>query len=231
MHFAFRSPYSWLALRRLEELVPDAPDRVDLVPFWEPGGSLLAELTARGAGQHYQPMSKAKHLYLLTDTKRLARELGYEMRWPLDLEPDWDLSHLAWVLARREGLARPFYRAVVQARWERGEDISDPAVIRRAAGSVGLDPTAAVEAGADPQVRAEGLQALVDAYEDDIFGIPYFRIGFHRFWGLDRLDAFVRVLTGGAAAAPVPDALGAGPPRAPAEAAAGYDRDTAGGCG
>lgn len=225
--FALRSPYSWIALRRLAELVPDAAERVEYIPFWEPDAVTEAALRERGAEIIYTPMSKAKHLYLLSDTKRLAAKHGYPMAWPIDVDPWWELPNLAWLLARRQGAAMPFYLALTEARWERGEDICDPAVVAAAGESVGLDGRALVAAPDDPSLRAEGVDMLAAAYDDDIFGIPYFRVGRHRYWGLDRLDLAVEAL-GGTFREPVSlDGI----PEAVLATVGAYDRDSAGGCG
>ena len=178
----------------------------------------------------YAQMSRAKHLYILMDTKRLAQREGLAMSWPVDVDPWWELPHLAWLWARRLGRAEEFYDAVIAARWERGENICDPAVIRAAATEAGLDPDAAVAAADDAAIREEGVDCLYAAYDDDVFGVPYLRWRRHRFWGFDRLDPFLTTWRGAE-----PPARGAEPP-APAlvpapEPARVYDTDTAGGCG
>jgi 2-hydroxychromene-2-carboxylate isomerase len=228
LYFSFRSPFSWLLVHQLRRRVPDAHERIEFVPYWEPEPRMEAALRERRAVIHYAPMSRAKHLYILQDTKRLAAGLGLRIAWPVDVDPRWEVSHLGWLLARRRGRGTEFYEAVTAARWERGEDISDPAVIRALAGSTGLDGDAVANAAEAPGIRAEGLDRLVEAYEDDIFGVPYLRIGWHRFWGVDRLDDFLDVYLAGAARAGDPLEGVPGRLRSP-EAA--YDLDTAGGCG
>jgi 2-hydroxychromene-2-carboxylate isomerase len=218
-----------MALRQLEERLPEAPDVVEYYPYWEPDQRTQAALETRGATFHYTPMSKAKHLYILADTKRLTQRFGYAMKWPVDVDPWWEVPHLAWLRARRHGAGRAFYRAVTEARWERGENICDPDVLRRLAGSAGLDGDELVAAVDDPRTRAEGVDALAAAYDDDVFGIPYFRIGRQRFWGLDRLDAFLDVLVPTLRTSPG-DPLD-GVPQVLLDRVGGYDHDTAGGCG
>src|SRR5919108_723559 len=226
LFFSFRSPFSWLLVERLRRHVADAHERIEFVPFWEPDPRMAAALAERDAGLHYVPMSKAKHLYILQDTKRLAGRLGLEMAWPIDVDPWWELSHCGWLQARRFGRTSAFYEAVVAARWQRGENICDPDVIGAAARSAGLDPEAIVAAAEDPEIRADGLECLVRAFEDDIFGVPYLRLGWQRFWGFDRLDDFLRAFGDGARAerpAEVPDSV--------ASLVGAYDTDTAGGRG
>jgi len=192
--FSLRSPFSWMALRRLEEQLPEAFDRLEFHPFWDPDPDTLAAVRARNADFHYVQMSKAKHYYILYDTKRLAERFGYTMSWPVDVDPWWELPNYAWIAARRQGLGHPFYRELTEARWTRGENICDPQVVAAAAEKAGLDADEMLRAPEDPSIREEGVASLVEGYNDDIFGVPYFRIGRHRFWGLDRLDDFIAVL-------------------------------------
>jgi len=194
LFFSFRSPYSWLAVERMQQVVPGAHDLIEFIPFWEPDSRTRQALKERGADLHYVQMSKAKHLYILQDTKRLAMGLGLRVVWPIDTESRWEIPHLGWLQARRLGLGFPFYAAVTAARWKRGENICDREVIKALAASVGIDGDVVVNAAEDPDIQAEAVDCLVDAYEDDIFGVPYFRLGWHRFWGFDRLDEFLTVL-------------------------------------
>jgi 2-hydroxychromene-2-carboxylate isomerase len=227
LYFSFRSPYSWMAIERLRHRLPDLFTVAGLVPYWDPDPVTAQLVAERGAEFHYQQMSKAKHLYVLADTKRMAARLGLAMAWPVDIDPWWEMAHLAWLAARRAGAAERCYDALVAARWERGENICDPEVLRQVTTAAGLDGAALAAAAADDDVRAEGAECLVRAYEEDIFGVPYVCYRRQRYWGLDRMDLFLAEFTARLA--------GDGPePLAgiPAGIAAGsYDRDTAGGCG
>lgn len=226
MHFSFRSPFSWIAVTKLWRAVPDLTERVELLPYYDPDKHTVAALQARGADFHYQQMSKAKHLYILYDVRRQVRKHGLSMTWPVDVDPWWELPHLAWIRATELGKGAEFYRGITAARWERGENICDPAVVAAVASAVGLPGDELAAAPEDPRLRGVGVDALVRAYEDDVFGVPYFRVGRDRFWGLDRVDDFVAVLTGEPASA-----LAAPTPKAVADSVGAYDTDTAGGCG
>jgi 2-hydroxychromene-2-carboxylate isomerase len=228
LYFSFRSPYSWMGLEKLRRHLPGLFSAVELIPYWDPD-EVTARLVAEQDAQfHYQQMSKAKHLYVLADTKRMAARLGLTMAWPVDVDPWWEVPHLAWLAARRAGAAERCYDALVAARWQRGENICDPEVLRHAVGAAGLDGMALAAAPQADTIRAEGVQCLVRAYEEDIFGVPYVCYRRQRYWGLDRMDIFLEDLgASGPPADPADDLAGL-----PAGISAGaYDRDTAGGCG
>ncbi len=229
LYFSFRSPYSWMSVERLRRSVPDLFTRFELVPYWDPDPDIGRALHEHGAELPYQQMSKAKHLYVLGDTKRMAGRLGLTMSWPVDLDPWWELPHLAWLEARRRGHAERCYDALVAARWSRGENICEAAVFEKVMADAGLDGPALAGAATDPATRAEGVAGLVQAWRDDVFGVPYLLLGRQRFWGVDRVEFFLDALADAGGTA------GGDRGHAPAEAAGvpvgGYDRDTAGGCG
>lgn len=223
LYFSFRSPYSWITLHRLLGEVPDLFDRFELFPYWDPDPLTEEALEERGARLPYQQMSKAKHLYLLIDIRRLTTRLGLDMAWPVDRDMWWELPHLGWLAARRTGNAQRCYLALAAARWTRGLNICDPGVFRAALDDAGLDGAGLLAAVDRDDVRAEGIDCLVTAYEDDIFGVPYLRLGRQRYWGFDRADVFLADLR----AQEVPE-----PPTVPVTVPQGsYDNDTAGGCG
>ncbi len=227
LYFAFRSPYSWLAVERLRKAMPNMHDRIEFVPCWEPGPLLRKALDRRGAGVHYAPMSRAKHLYILSDVKRLAHRDGFQVSWPVDKDPWWDLPHLAWLAASDRGMGARLYEAIVSARWERGQNICDPDVLQAVGLDVGVEPDLLTTAVDDPTSQARGTKCLAAAWDDGVFGVPYFRAGRHRFWGVDRLEDFLDVLASSHAAT---DPL-RGIPAAAQSALSGYGSEPAGGCG
>src|ERR1700722_19692507 len=87
VYFSFRSPYTWMALHRLMDAVPDAHDVLEFIPFWEPDPDTEKALAERDAAFHYAEISKAKHLYILHDTKRLASKVGLKMGGDIGAHP------------------------------------------------------------------------------------------------------------------------------------------------
>src|SRR5580658_502605 len=175
LYFSFRSPYSWMAVEQLRRRLPDIFERVRMLPYWDPDPLTAQLLAQRDVSLPYQQMSKAKHLYVLGDTKRLAARLGLTMAWPVDISPWWERPHLAWLAARHQGQAERCYDALVTARWTRGEDICDAATFARVVGQAGLDAAVLEAASADDGYRAEGAGYLAAACDDDVFGVPYVR--------------------------------------------------------
>jgi 2-hydroxychromene-2-carboxylate isomerase len=226
-YFSLRSPYSWLAYRELLDRYPAVADRVEWVPFWEPDDESTRLLTGLGGTFPYSTMSRAKALYILQDVKRLATERGRAFRWPVDRDPVWEIPHLGYLVAARAGLGREYVALAYRTRWEEGRNICDRSVVAEIGGALGLDPNEVAAASDDPDLRVDGARILLDICKDGVFGVPFFVHRFSRYWGLERLDAFVaHLLTDEPAELSMPERVGA---------AVGVGRSTdeghAGGCG
>ncbi|MDI6099260.1 DsbA family protein [Actinoplanes sp. NEAU-A12] len=230
LYFSFQSPFSWMALRELEARVPGFATEFEYIPFWDPDDRTRAGVEQYGAKIHYTRMSKAKHLYILHDTKRLASGFGHDLTWPVDVNPWWEPSALGWLKARESGCERAFYDVVTEVRWNRGADISDPVVLRPALDAAGLEGAALMAAVDDPHIRELGVQALVSAHRDAVFGIPLFQVGRRRFWGVDRIEEVIDAVedrrTGSS-----PDTAETTTPVAVLATIGSMDADSPGGCG
>lgn len=225
-YFNLRSPYSWLAYRELLESYPDVAESLEWRPFWEPD-ELSERLLAEAGGEFwYTPMSRPKHLYVLQDVRRLAAERGLSVSWPIDREPCWEIPHLGYLVARKYGRGPEFIAHAYQARWQQGRNICHRDTIAAIGRSLGVDPAELADAADNPAVRAEGVAALLDIHRDGVFGVPFFVVGFDKYWGVDRLAAFAAAVR-----AKRPDTL---PLPVPAMAPGGgrtVDDGHAGGCG
>ncbi|MEV5241991.1 DsbA family protein [Streptomyces cinnamoneus] len=196
-YFSLRSPYSWIAYRDLTENYPDVADAIEWRPYWEPDDIGQKLLTEEGIQLPYVPMSKEKHFYILQDVRRLAAERGLTIAWPVDRDPNWDVSHLAYLLAEDEGRGRDFIGAAYRARWEQGLELWDRDVIARIGDELGLDGRRLANAADDAEVRQRGLVELRKVYRDGVFGAPFFIHRHDKFWGSDRLAGFVTAVRAG----------------------------------
>lgn len=224
-YFSFRSPFSWLAHWDLTRCHAGVAERLDWIPFWEPDDTSERLLHDAGGSFVYTPMSRAKHLYILQDVRRLSAERDLTVTWPVDRSPCWEVPHLAYFAAEDGGCGRRFVESVYRARWQEGRDICDRATMAEIAGELGLDAGLLAGAADDPGMRARGLDALMAIHDDGVFGVPFFVSGFDKFWGVERLPQFIALLDQRArsrAAAAETVAAAAGPTS---------DGGHAGGCG
>ncbi|MEU8028922.1 DsbA family protein [Streptomyces sp. NPDC049099] len=225
-YFNLRSPYSWLAHRELTSRHADLVDRLEWLPFFEPDPHSARRLAEQGGSFPYSEMSREKNRYVLQDVGRLTRARGLKVTWPVDRDPVWEVPHLGYLVARDRGLGHAYIEAVYQARFGEGRDICDRATIADIGTRLGIDQRLIADASDDPQLRAEGVRILMEVCNDGVFGVPFFVHGYTRFWGIDRLDAFVEHLRSRA----VPDSAVPEPASAVALGRSVEDAH-AGGCG
>ncbi|MBB5800887.1 2-hydroxychromene-2-carboxylate isomerase [Saccharothrix ecbatanensis] len=195
-YFSLRSPYSWFAYRDLVEKYPDVADAIEWIPFFEPDEQSTGMLGEAGVDLAVVAMARAKNFYILQDTARMAAARGWKMTWPVDRNPVWEVAHFGWFVAEDAGVGRQYCDRVYQARWEQNLDVSDRSVIHGIAADLGIDADKAANAADDPEMRQRGLDTLVRCAKDGMFGVPFFINGRNKFFGVDRLRAFVADVRG-----------------------------------
>jgi 2-hydroxychromene-2-carboxylate isomerase len=196
-YFCFRSPFSWMAFCYLRRELSEAEwSSIELLPFWEPDETTMAALKARGGQFLYHTMSREKHLYILQDVKRLAADLGLTHVWPIDDQPWWELPNAVYLAAAAQGRGLAFVEATFKARWQDGVNIHDPDALAAICEGIGLDPALARTAPDQAEVREQAVATALRWQKDGLFGVPFFVVGFQKFWGVDRVDAFVKTLRG-----------------------------------
>lgn len=177
--FSFRSPFAWLAARHaLPMLHPETKVR------W------CAFYPLPTFPNFDRPMIPAKARHNIEDLLRLAKAYGLRFGRPPLADPDWSIPHAAFLWGDREGKGPEIARALLDARWERGEHIETELSIGRAAERVGLDPAAAIAASRDEKLRGALRDSVQRNYDErGIFGVPMFVLSDGtRFWGHDRME-------------------------------------------
>ena len=184
------SPYAWLAARALGRL-DDAGVQVRFVPV------LFAGLL-KAHGNLGPAEVPAKRLYLFRDVMREAARRGLPFAGPPG-HPFNPLTALRMCTALDDELdRRSLALALLTACWERGEDVSDAAVLARLADAGGFDGQGLLERAGTPAIK-QALAATTDAaIADGVFGVPTFRLDGELFWGGDRIEALLWRLEGGA---------------------------------
>ena len=177
-YFSFRSPYAWLASERLESELGDLGVPVELLPIYP-----TAELFPNDPAAIPEKIA-----YIAQDIPRLARERGLTVRFPPSADPDWALSHAAFLHARDHGAGHPLMLVLFRKRFAEGLDLGEDAVLADAARDARLDPEAIVSAAHSEVLRAEASAGWRRAVaRDGIFGVPSFVYAGKLYWGQDRM--------------------------------------------
>jgi 2-hydroxychromene-2-carboxylate isomerase len=91
------------------------------------------------------------------------------------------------VAAQVEGVFQPYFKAVYHHMWEEPKKMDDPAVMRDALISSGIDADKIIARSQDPEVKNKLVELTQNAVERGAFGSPTFFVGNEMFFGKDQL--------------------------------------------
>ncbi len=177
-YFGFRSPYSRLGLHKLERAGIDCT----LIPFTGPPDG----------APFFDPMtSKPKLAYYAADVARMSARMGLEVTLPNPFDVDFTPANTAFFALDRIGLGMAFALAVSDARWARGEDVSDIDVLENCARQVGATSPLSELMLDDAALKQAVVRGRAMVAEDGVFGVPFISWNGQHYWGHDRMDLFL----------------------------------------
>jgi 2-hydroxychromene-2-carboxylate isomerase len=91
------------------------------------------------------------------------------------------------VAAQAEGVFQPYFKAVYHHMWEAPKKMDDPAVMREALISSGIDADKIIARSQDPAVKNRLMELTQNAVDRGAFGSPTFFVGNEMFFGKDQL--------------------------------------------
>lgn len=175
LFFNFRSPYCYLASKRLFRLFDDY--HANLV--WRPLGGW--------SGRSSPERAKVKVPLTRQDIRRFARKLGIPVN-PPPITTDPTLAGRGSLLAEERGRLRAWVVEVMRKEWAFGQDIGQRDVLLEVARDIGLDP-GELDAALDDPARQQRLDAnWEEAQRLGVIGVPTWVVGEEIFWGNDRLE-------------------------------------------
>jgi 2-hydroxychromene-2-carboxylate isomerase len=178
IHFycSLRSPYTYLAARRVRELAKHYGAELQL--------RFVLPMVMRGL-----PVPLPKRLYILRDTKREADRLGQAFGTVVDpvgkpVENGLALLHAAIENGRGSALLESFLEGV----FAQGIDASSPRGLNQIAERAGLGPAEIETALGNESWRTVAEDNRSDMLKRGIWGVPSFRVNDKPLlWGQDRL--------------------------------------------
>lgn len=182
--YEFASNYSYLSAVRIGDLARRAGVEVVWRPF------LLGPIF-RAQGWETSPFNlyPAKGRYMLRDMERLTASRGLPFRMPATFPANGLKAARLALMGTDEGWIAPFTRAVYEAEFGQGADISDDAVLAGVLSVLGLDATSLMGRADAPAVKQRLKDQTTQAASRGIFGAPSFIAeDGELFWGDDRLD-------------------------------------------
>jgi 2-hydroxychromene-2-carboxylate isomerase len=173
MWFSFRSPYSYLAIERIEAAVGDVP--LQLRP--------VLPMVMRGLA-----LPTVKKLYIVRDAKREADRLGIPFGEICDpvgpgAENCIALAHFAESRGRQLAFAKSAMRGI----WAEARDMTEYVDLRYVVERAELPWEEAKQALGRPEAMKWAQANAADLAVIGLWGVPSFRCGDFVAWGQDRL--------------------------------------------
>jgi 2-hydroxychromene-2-carboxylate isomerase len=174
MFHSFRSPYSYLALRRMFEIADAFGLKLEVRP--------VLPMVMRGLA-----VPKSKLLYIANDANRVAKKLELPFGKIADsIGVGSERCIAAFYYALGQGKERDFLHIVGQAIWSRAIDIATDEGMQIVAKRAGLSWPELKAAMQDDDWRAK-VEANREALTElGLWGVPSFKIGELAIWGQDR---------------------------------------------
>ena len=174
LFYSFRSPYSWLSLRRMLDIV----DAFDLQLKVRP----VLPMVMRGMA-----VPKAKMLYIAADASREARR--HQVPFGNFADPvgaGVERCMAVFEYAVTQNRVRDFLLAAGEAIWAKGIDVATDTGLRKVTGEAGLFWPEVQASLADEEWRMKAEANQADMMNSGAWGVPTVRIGEFVTWGQDR---------------------------------------------
>jgi 2-hydroxychromene-2-carboxylate isomerase len=190
--FAPNSPWAYLGHQRLLMLAQYHGARIDPKPFD------LGKVFGVSGGLPLAQRAPQRQAYRLHELKRWSALLGL----PLNPEPRFfpvaPGAAAKLILAARDGAgvdaSLELAGEIMRGLWAEQKNIADDATLEQMAGDCGLDGPALLAASREPRVQAEYERLTDEAIAAGVFGVPWYIVDGHGYWGQDRLDFVERAL-------------------------------------
>lgn len=178
-YFDYRSPYSYLAHSRLEELGAN----LTMVPFD------LVDVMKRVDNVPTSVTCRAKGRYVRQDLNRYAALYGVKLQFhPRSREIDGRRLLRATFAVAQLGDPASAVAAIFRARWCEPAPLETSAQIAALLGEAGYSSAVLEPLIDDPRLDEALDRSSTAAAERGVFGSPTFFIGDEMFFGNDRLD-------------------------------------------
>nr|PZN74932.1 MAG: 2-hydroxychromene-2-carboxylate isomerase [Pseudomonadota bacterium] len=184
-YFDFISPYGYLASLRIDEIGA----RYGIPVAWHP--ILIGVTVLKIMGLKPLMETPLKRDYVVREIARYCRRHGVTLGRPLDgpmMNPLPAGRAFAWMLRHAPEHARPFARAVFDAYWREGRDLSVAEELRAAARIAGVPDEMIAAALSSEEASALLRESIERAVARGVFGSPFVLVDDEPFFGVDKLE-------------------------------------------
>ena len=186
-YYDYGSPTAYLAWTQLPELCERHQANLHYKPV------LLGGIF-KATGNSTPVLIAPKGKWLFKDIERYAVRYGV----PYQMNPHFVINSMTMMRgamwAQNTGVLESYNKAMYEATWVNGLNMSEPDVIVSVMDEAGLDAAAMQQAVADDSIKKQLIEATGDAVEQGVFGAPTMIVNGELHFGQDRLDWVERQL-------------------------------------
>ena len=184
------SPYTYLAIKRVQQRWGEIGEHVEFRPFLVGG-------VFKGTGNNMPASVPAKAIYMMQDLQRWADKLEVSLKLPIDGTP-FPINTLipmrGAVVAGACGKSVEYCTKLFDSYWGTGADVSQMEVLESVVEAVGLGWDDFSAELVNQEIK-DSLRANTDeAIERGAFGAPAIFVGSNHYWGNDRIDMAIDTL-------------------------------------
>lgn len=189
-YYWINSDWAYLGHDRLRRIADKHNALIKYIPV------RLKNIYARTGGIPLHLRAKERQRYRIIELNRWCEYLDFPINAePKYLTPDDEIASCLVIAAMRANYSpHELSNAIFRAEWVEERDISDHAVLIKAAEECGLDGHALLAAALTPQNKAELVRNTEEAISRGVFGSPAYFVAGEHFWGQDRLEWVDRAL-------------------------------------
>ena len=186
-YYDYGSPTAYLAWTQLPELCERHQANLHYKPV------LLGGIF-KATGNSTPVLIASKGKWLFKDIERYAVRYGV----PYQMNPHFVINSMTMMRgamwAQNTGVLESYNKAMYEATWVNGLNMSEPDVIASVMNEADLDAAAMLQAVADDSIKKQLIEATGDAVEQGVFGAPTMIVNGELHFGQDRLDWVERQL-------------------------------------
>lgn len=185
-YFAPQSPFAYLGHARFVAMAKQYGVQVEVKPFD------LGKVFSLSGGVPLAKRAPQRQAYRLLELQRWSEFLGL----PLNLQPKFfpvsgDMAAkliIATRLAHGTDAALALSGAIMRAIWAEDKNIADADTLAAIADSCGHDGKELLKSAETASAQADYDRFTDDAVAANVFGVPWYVVDGHGYWGQDRLD-------------------------------------------
>ena len=190
-YFDFVSPYSYLAQKRLGQVLEETGAQVQYVPVFLGGLHQAQDVKS-------PPMVPAKAKWIVRDCHMWAQQFSITLKWPAQFPFNtlFLLRLCVWLQQTQPEKVNEFVDQTFKAVWEQGLDCHNQADVSSYLHRLGFDGAQVMAGVSDSDVKKGLIENGELAVKKDMFGLPVFEVDNKLYFGQDRLHFVTKALAG-----------------------------------